>query len=281
MAKKLLKGLAGVGALLLVSLAMTAPALAGGKDKGPKSAYTEDNDSNDNGTMNNVSDDGDNKHPSGKDRSIEHGKSGNQGKSGSDPDGDSNGGADKPNGSGGNDKADQDGNNGCGNDDDFEDDNNGNCGPKDKKDKKDKSAKDCRSRGNSHGKGKSTGKGKSHKKDCAEGSSTPTDEDVVEDATSTEPCDDEMVAADSEDCNHDDGDDEEVLGSHVGGGPGTEGDDVLGDDVANDGAEVAAGREAGSTLPFTGASILSIVALGIGLLGAGALLMRNRRNAQI
>ena len=74
--------------------------------------------------------DTDNMHPSGKDRSTENGGSGNQGKSGSDPDGTKNGGVDKPNGKGGNDLLDQDGNNGCGNDDDFEDDNNGNCGGK-------------------------------------------------------------------------------------------------------------------------------------------------------
>ncbi len=67
-----------------------------------------------------------NDHPSGKDRSEEPGGK-TQGKSTSDPDGMTNGGADKPGGSGGFD-ADKDGNNGCGNDDDFEDDNNGNCG---------------------------------------------------------------------------------------------------------------------------------------------------------
>ena len=76
-------------------------------------------------------DDGDNAHPSGKDRSKENGKSGNQGKSQSDPDGleNANGGdsQDKIGNTGGWDKGDQDGNNGCGNDDDFEDDNNGNC----------------------------------------------------------------------------------------------------------------------------------------------------------
>ena len=66
-------------------------------------------------------------HPSGKDKNEERGGSGTQGKSTSDPDGETNGGADKPGGDGGFD-ADQDGNNGCGNDDDFEDDNNGNCG---------------------------------------------------------------------------------------------------------------------------------------------------------
>ena len=51
-----------------------------------------------------------------------------QGKSLSDPDGDSNGGWDKPGFDGGS-GDDQDGNNGCGNDIDREDDNNGNCGP--------------------------------------------------------------------------------------------------------------------------------------------------------
>src|SRR5687767_9756800 len=49
------------------------------------STYTEDTDTND-GTENNVSDDGDNAHPSGNDRSIESGGSGNQGSSTSSPD---------------------------------------------------------------------------------------------------------------------------------------------------------------------------------------------------
>lgn len=50
-----------------------------------------------------------------------------QGRSFSDPDGMSNGGADKPGCAGGV-STDRDGNNGCGNDSDREDDNNGNCG---------------------------------------------------------------------------------------------------------------------------------------------------------
>jgi hypothetical protein len=54
-----------------------------------------------------------------------------QGRSHSDPDGMSNGGADKPGCTGGFD-ADRDGNNGCGNDADREDDNNGWCGHKPK-----------------------------------------------------------------------------------------------------------------------------------------------------
>ena len=57
-----------------------------------------------------------------------------QGNSSSDPDGTSNGGADKPGCPGGFD-ADKDGNNGCGNDADREDDNNGNCGRKPARDK--------------------------------------------------------------------------------------------------------------------------------------------------
>ena len=107
----------------------------GDADSDSGTAYTEDNDTNDSNTPNNVSDDGDNAHPSGKDRSVENGGSGTQGKSESNPD-DSKGpmryegniGDDKPNGPGGTDLADQDGNNGCGNDDDFDDDNNGWCG---------------------------------------------------------------------------------------------------------------------------------------------------------
>src|SRR4051794_37336341 len=100
----------------------------------PSASVTEDTDTNDGGTPNNVADSGDNQHPSGKDRSVEHGGSGNQGNTSADPDDDghgpdrSNGGPDVPGGSGGVDKADQDRNNGCGNDDDFEDDNEGWCG---------------------------------------------------------------------------------------------------------------------------------------------------------
>lgn len=80
-------------------------------------------------------DEGDNAHPSGKDRSVEHGGSVTQGKAASDPDDDSRGpertnnGPDKQiDGAGGVDREDQDNNNGCGNDDDFEDDNEGLCG---------------------------------------------------------------------------------------------------------------------------------------------------------
>jgi hypothetical protein len=124
--------LATLSALALVGSSFAGTAFATGSPdaRSARATVTEDNDHNDGGTPNNVVDDGDNQHPSGKDRSVERGGSGNQGASSSDPDGTSNGGADKPGGSGGYDKADQDGNNGCGNDDDFEDDNNGNCGGK-------------------------------------------------------------------------------------------------------------------------------------------------------
>jgi hypothetical protein len=95
-------------------------------------AVTEANDSD--GVANDVVDAGDNRHPSGNDRSVEPGGSGDQGASASTPDQDGHGperdvnGTDKPDGPGGLDVIDQDRNNGCGNDDDFEDDNEGWCG---------------------------------------------------------------------------------------------------------------------------------------------------------
>jgi hypothetical protein len=133
--------------LCLVAVAMltlSPPALGHHKDEhsngGGNSQNQKDNDGDADSDPNtlqteetNEPDEGDNMHPSGKDRSVENSwgpdsSNPNQGKSESDPDGTKNGGIDKPNGSGGNDLEDQDGNNGCGNDDDFEDDNNGNCG---------------------------------------------------------------------------------------------------------------------------------------------------------
>jgi hypothetical protein len=133
--RSVLGPLVAVGALTL-GLGWTAELVIFGSPaaKVKPASVNEDTDTNDGGTPNNVVDDGDNAHPSGNDRSVENGGSGNQGNSGSDPDDDgngpdrSNGGSDKPDGPGGVDLADQDGNNGCGNDDDFEDDNEGNCG---------------------------------------------------------------------------------------------------------------------------------------------------------
>jgi hypothetical protein len=105
---------------------------AANRDAATTSTVTEDTDAD--GVANNLPDDGDNRHPSGKDRSVEAGGSGDQGHSASTPDQDGHGperdyqGTDKPGYGGGMDVLDQDRNNGCGNDDDFEDDNEGWCG---------------------------------------------------------------------------------------------------------------------------------------------------------
>jgi len=111
----------------------------GDADSDSSSTQTEDDSDPRESDPEGQADEGDNQHPSGKDRSVENGKSKsnpNQGKAESNPD-DSKGPQrwegdaqedDKPNALGGEDAADQDGNNGCGNDDDFDDDNNGHCG---------------------------------------------------------------------------------------------------------------------------------------------------------
>lgn len=122
------------GAALVLGFFLPASLAEAARHDGgrPGTTVTEDDDTND-PVPNNVVDDGDNRHPSGRDRSVEPGGSGNQGNAASDPDDDgrgperSNGGADTPGGPGGVDLADQDANNGCGNDDDFEDDNEGLC----------------------------------------------------------------------------------------------------------------------------------------------------------
>ena len=131
----LIRRTATFGAALVLGMsAFAGVAAAAPASKTGTPTITEDTDRNDNGTLNNSPDDGDNRHPSGKDRSVEHGGSGNQGRAQHDPDDDghgperTNGGLDQPDGEGGRDLADQDGNNGCGNDDDFEDDNEGWCG---------------------------------------------------------------------------------------------------------------------------------------------------------
>ena len=225
----------------------------GGSNSG--SGYTEDNDTNDNGTPNNVVDDGDNAHPSGKDKSVEHGNSGNQGNSSSDPDDDghgpdrSNGGADKPNGPGGVDLADQDGNNGCGNDDDFEDDNEGWCGKKPKKEK-----------------------------------TKPEEKPKDEDDDSDEDEDGDEVLGDifsgiGVDFGLNGTDDTRVLGESLERNPAAE---VAADTLeqplpreATDADEVAAADDTGA-LPFTGASIVSFVLLGAALIFAGLLIKRMR-----
>jgi len=222
----------------------------GDADSSTSTAYTEDNDTNDGGTPNNVADEGDNAHPSGKDRSVESGNSGNQGKSESNPD-DSKGpmryegalGDDKPNGPGGTDLADQDGNNGCGNDDDFDDDNNGWCG----KPKK---------------------------------TETPAPSVIVSPTTETKVCPKNTDRAGEpmttfEDCN-DKADDKD--------------DDVLGVVIrkatpkvqANPAqvltAQVAPAATQGAVLPFTGGNVTIFAALGLALIALGALTLKRRTN---
>jgi hypothetical protein len=102
-------GAAGAGVVLALGLFAAGPAGAAGSGKQSKSKGE----------------------PSAKVTCF-HPEGKTQGRSLSDPDGMSNGGADKPSPgcSGGVDLTDRDGNNGCGNDADREDDNNGNCGKK-------------------------------------------------------------------------------------------------------------------------------------------------------
>ena len=230
---------------------------SGGSSAGGSSGsgYTEDNDNNDGGTPDGVVDSGDNMHPSGKDKSVEHGNSGNQGNSSSDPDDDgrgpdrSNGGADKPNGPGGVDLADQDGNNGCGNDDDFEDDNEGWCG------KHEKPAKDVKV------------KDKDKSKDDDEGSTEVDDDEVVKEADDVVDAFVDVYAPDN---------DTKVLGTTLVR-PDT---DASLDRIESDLLERSASEtetEGGATLPFTGADLTLFVMTGLGLAGAGTALLRGRR----
>ena len=229
------------------------------------SGYTEDNDTNDNGTPNNVSDAGDNAHPSGKDKSVEPGNSGNQGNSSSDPDDDgrgpdrSNGGADKPNGPGGVDLADQDGNNGCGNDDDFEDDNEGWCGkPKDKVKDKDVPEDEVA--------------GTDTKKDvCVKGDEMNGDVECGPKVEGDEGALDLLIDLDASL-----GD--EVLGEQIE----RPADEVAGTDdtsyvqpLARE-ATAPESTEEGGTLPFTGASLFVFILLGSAAVSAGLVLMRVR-----
>jgi hypothetical protein len=262
------------GALLAMGALVAFVALPGVSYAGqPKdgSSKTEDNDSNDGNTSNNVSDDGDNKHPSGKDRSVENGKSGNQGNSKSDPDDDghgpdrSNGGPDKADGSGGMDKADQDGNNGCGNDDDFEDDNEGWCGKHPKKDAKDvvdktKKTDRCKKEMN-HGKA-------DHKRKTCDykAPSTTDDEDAASTFLDAEESDAEPEVATEGSVP----DDSTVLGAVVSKPKGNEGNAI---------APAVAGRDEtlGGALPFTGASMFVFMIVAMGLVITGVILMKSRR----
>jgi hypothetical protein len=240
----------------------------GDADSDPNTEYTEDNDTNDGGTPNNQPDEGDNRHPSGKDRSVENGRSGNQGKSESDPDGNSNGGRDKPNGSGGLDLADQDGNNGCGNDDDFEDDNNGNCGGR----KKDKTVRT---------------------QTCPDGSAMPANGkcDKVDAGVITQPpttCPDGSAMPANGKCEKpvktcpdgtqmsDDGDCVRGVVIQRPTRPQVEEPSVLGERVSRAIEEPVA--VAGAVLPFTGGDVLIFLAVALVLIAAGVFALRVRRS---
>ena len=266
MARRFTSVFAVMAALFALLLMVSAPALAhhndghdGGKstsdernrtgdkdgdaDSDSNTAYTEDNDND--GVKNNVSDDDDTAHPSGKDRSTENGGSGNQGKSESTPDQDGHGperdfeGTDKPNGAGGVDKEDQDGNNGCGNDDDFEDDNEGWCGQKPKKSKTEvKAAK----------------------------TEKPCDADHT--MKGVQPCEDDEVAAAADMLPA--APSETVLGLRVAQKPAVKAAKIAP-------AQVRGARVRGGVLPFTGASIAVFLFIALGLVTAGYLMLKARR----
>jgi hypothetical protein len=209
----------------------------GDADSDESTAYTEDSDGNDGGTPDDVADEGDNAHPSGKDRSVESGGSGTQGKSESNPD-DGKGpmrhegavGDDKANGPGGTDLADQDGNNGCGNDDDFNDDNNGWCGKK-----------------------------------------TIEVDEVVSGAT-TEGCPagTDMAGLEADECNED-----EVHGRIDRALPkAIERAEVLGSVINQASPTVTGARVQGAVLPFTGGNVLGFLAAGFSLIALGTLTLR-------
>lgn len=233
-------GVISIAALFALAFSFATPAMATGKGHTSSgTTVTEDNDTNDGGTPNNVPDAGDNRHPSGKDRSVEHGGSANQGNSTSDPDGASNGGPDKPGGSGGVDKADQDGNNGCGNDDDFEDDNNGNCGGLHKANSR---TEECVEASDNDDHGKSDEK--SHKadtKDCDEAAEVAGTETECDKAG--ELGNDEHGTADDHDKNCDHGDVKGIKGTKTGS------------QLTSSGLSTGAvlGTELGSAAPITAA----------------------------
>ena len=269
----------------------------GDADSDSNTAYTEDNDTNDD-AANNEADEGDNAHPSGKDRSVENGGSGTQGKSESNPD-DSKGpmryegelGDDKANGPGGTDLEDQDGNNGCGNDDDFDDDNNGWCGkPVDRVKDTKTPDKPCDADATMPGiqKCDKVG-GEIIEKPCDADATMPgvqkceKPDEVQGEVIVDKPCPLLPIMGDvlGDLCGKD-----EVEGADLEKNPSTPEDNVLGVRVSAavapaavaPAAVAAAPEAAGAVLPFTGASdLLPLVAVALMLIGIGALALRGRR----
>jgi hypothetical protein len=258
----------------------------GDADSNSNTAYTEDNDTNDGGTPNNVSDSGDNRHPSGKDRSVENGKSGTQGKSESNPD-DSKGpmryegvqGDDKPNGPGGTDLADQDGNNGCGNDDDFDDDNNGWCGRPTKVKPSDVNKPTC-----PHGSTMGANGKCETPKTCPEGSTMTANgkcDQVLGEVIIQPTCPDDTVMDAEGNCleTNPSRPEDEVLNELIerDDNPARpEGPSVLGVRLSPALAQPVA--VAGAVLPFTGGQALSFLIAAFALILAGAAAMMFRRS---
>jgi hypothetical protein len=302
-----------LASLIAVLLVFWAPLAIAGPDDAPgqqKKAGAEGSDhdgdaDSDSSTVTDESDadestadEGDNAHPSGKDRSIENSPESNpnQGNSESNPD-DTNGPMrcegvcgedDKSNAGGGEDAADQDGNNGCGNDDDFDDDNNGWCGkPTETDDTEDDVEgevivdKPCDA-------------------DATMPGVQPCDKPVKPcDADSTmpgtQPCTSNppLVGGDVvtdvpcvRDSTMDEGDEECGLPTLPGivTNPGGPEDTVLGEritrgsDVAAAAVAPAAVEAAGAALPFTGGSVVQLLVTGLSLvtLGGVSVLARKR-----
>jgi hypothetical protein len=167
-------------------------------------------------------------------------------------------GDDKPNGPGGTDAADQDGNNGCGNDDDFDDDNNGHCGRPSKPGKPDEvlPAKLCPANT------AKAGQPMEKLSDCVEDEVIGRTDKVCPASTDFPGKKMETLA----DCNKDD-----VLGSVIRRSvPKVQGAPLV--------RAAAPAGVLGAVLPFTGGSVTIFLALGLALIGLGALTLKLRSN---
>jgi hypothetical protein len=210
---------------------------AGGPPASSGTEVTEDNDSDGVPNAPDPAGDADNRHPSGKDKHVEAGGSGNQGNTASEPDGNGSGperdvnGVDQPGGPGGWDVLDQDGNNGCGNDDDFEDDNEGWCG-------------------------------KPPTPPTTETTPPPTTETTPPPTTKTTPPTTTETTPPAA-----------VLGEQVRGGGGAGGAGVLGEAVAAAGEGAVGAVAAGGALAFTGFEAWPLALLAVGLAIPGLILV--------
>ncbi|HYP24319.1 MAG TPA: hypothetical protein VEV43_12160, partial [Actinomycetota bacterium] len=178
------------------------------------------------------------------------------------------------------DKADQDGNNGCGNDDDFEDDNEGWCGRKPKPAKPEvKPAGPCDADAAMPG-----------TQPCKDDDVKPCDKDATMPGTQpckddgSKPCDADATMPGTQPCADDEDEVVPDVEPNVVTHPGQPEVPtvVLGERISRDddaAAPVAARQPTqpgGSTLPFTGASLLVFVGAGLALMGAGIIAARKR-----